>query len=206
MRRRHLLLQDGVDFDLLAECRPQQLGDIENRAVDVDVARLQRLLAGERQQVLDQLGATIRRLIDQAGGLEEIRPVPKACDQHLGGAGDHRQHVVEIMRDAAGELADGIELLRLLKLALGFAPCGDVVIDQRRAADRAGGVAQRTARDHEVDRIAAARQASGDFRSVELFAAQHPHRGQFVQGQGVNRRPGAACPAPADRPPSCPGR
>ena len=41
------------------------------------------------------------------------------------------------MGDAAGELADGVELLRLLQLALGFARSGDVVIDQRRAADRA---------------------------------------------------------------------
>ena len=137
--------QDGLDLDLLAERRPQQLGDVEHRAVDVDIARLQRLLAGKCQQMLDQFGAALGRIVDQFGDALVFRLVGKARDQRFGGAGDDREHVVEIMRDAAGEFADRVELLGLLQLALGFARLRDVVVDQRRAADRAGAVTQRCA-------------------------------------------------------------
>ena len=83
--------------------------------------------------MLDQLAAAFRRLVDQLGGLLQRRPVLEARDQRFGGAGDHGQHVVEVVRDAAGELADGVQFLRLQELVLGFAPGGDVVVDQRRA-------------------------------------------------------------------------
>ncbi len=183
MRGRDLRLEDGLDFDLLAERRAKQLCDIEDGAVDVDIARLQRLLAGEGEQMLDQLGAAFRRLIDQGCRLQQLRLVLQARHQRFGGAGDHGEHVVEIMRDAAGELADGVELLRLLQLALGFARGGDVVIDHGRAADGPGGVAQRAARDHEMKRIAAVRLAYDDFQAVELLAAHRAHRRRFVLGQ-----------------------
>ena len=77
MRGRHLLLQDRVDLDLLAERRAQQLGDVEHGAVDVDIARLQRLPAGEGQQMLDQLAAAFRGLVDHLGGLLQRRPVAR---------------------------------------------------------------------------------------------------------------------------------
>ena len=137
MGGRHFLLEDRVDLDLLAERRPKQFCDVEHGGVDVDIARLQRLAAGEGEQMLDQLAAAFRRLVDQFGRLLQFRLMREARDQRFGGAGDHRQHVVEIVRDAAGELADGVELLRLQQLVLGFARGGGVVIDQRRAADGA---------------------------------------------------------------------
>jgi hypothetical protein len=90
-------------------------------------------------RMLDQLDAAFRRHVDQFGGLLQVGAVGKPCDQRFGGAGDHGQHVVEVVRDAAGELADGVELLRLQQLVLGFARGGGVVIDQRRAADGARG-------------------------------------------------------------------
>ena len=55
------------------------------------------------------------------GGLRQLRLVLEARDQRFGGAGDHGQHVVEVVRDAAGELADGVQFLRLQQLVLGFA-------------------------------------------------------------------------------------
>ena len=75
MRGRHFLFEDRVDLDLLAERRAQQFGDIEHGAVDVDIARLQRLAAGEGEQMLDQLAAAFRRLVDHLGGLLQRRPV-----------------------------------------------------------------------------------------------------------------------------------
>ena len=102
--------------------------------------------------MLDQLAAAFRRLVDQFGGLLQRRLMREARDQRFGGAGDHRQHVVEVVRDAAGELADGVEFLRLQQLVLGFARGGGVVIDQCRAADGARGIAQRPAADDEMNR------------------------------------------------------
>ena len=85
------------------------------------------------------------------------------------------------MGDAAGELADGVELLRLLQLALGVAPGGNVVIDQRRAADGAGCVAQRTAGDHEMLTGCAVGRPQHDFLLVERLAAQHLRRRHFAR-------------------------
>ena len=73
MGGRHFLLEDRVDLDLLAERRAKQFGDIEHGAVDVDIARLQRLAAGEGEQMLDQFAAAFRRLVDQFGGLLQLR-------------------------------------------------------------------------------------------------------------------------------------
>ena len=50
----HLRVQHRLDLDLLAERRPQQFGDIRDRRVDVDVARMQRLAPGKGKQMLDQ--------------------------------------------------------------------------------------------------------------------------------------------------------
>ena len=183
MGGRRFLLEDRVDLDLLAERRAKQFCDVEHGGVDVDIARLQRLAAGEGEQMLDQLAAAFRRLVDQFGRLLQRRLMRKTRDQRFGGAGDHRQHVVEVVRDAAGELADGVELLRLQQLVLGFARGGGVVIDQRRAADGARGVAQRPAADHEMNRRIAADGANHDFLGVERFAAQRARGGHVLDQQ-----------------------
>jgi len=72
----------------------------------------------------------------------------------------------------AGELSDRIEFLRLVKLALGFAGRGNVVENQRSAADGAGSIMQWPAVHHEVSRIATAGRTHADFQPVELFTAQ----------------------------------
>src|SRR5829696_8895333 len=59
--------------------------------------------------------------------------VPQALAQQFEIAEDHREQVVEIMRDSAGELADGLDLLRLAKCGLGAPARGHV----EKAADNA---------------------------------------------------------------------
>ena len=44
-----------------------------------------------------------------------VEPAPGKVDP----ADDHRQHIVEIVRDAAGQLADRLHLLDLAELRLG---------------------------------------------------------------------------------------
>jgi hypothetical protein len=203
MGGRRFPLEDRIDLDLLAERWAKQLCDIEHGRVDVDVARLKRLAAGKGEQVLDQFAAAFRRLVDQLGGLLQPRPILQARDQGLGGAGDHGQHVVEVVRDAAGELADGVELLRLLQLVLGFARGGGVVVDQRRAADGARGIAQRPSADHEMNGGVAANWAHHDFDGVERFAAQRPRCGHVLnqhRGDAVGMKDRAERAQQLDRP------
>ena len=67
MAGRDVGIEHGLDLDLLAQRRPQQLGDIGDGGVDVDIARLQRLAPREGEQMLDQFAAALGRLVDQAG-------------------------------------------------------------------------------------------------------------------------------------------
>ena len=57
----------------------------------------------------------------------KLRPVPLQRARQRVEIADHdRQHVVEVVRDAAGELADGFHLLRLEQLLLDAPAVGDV--------------------------------------------------------------------------------
>ncbi len=69
-----------------------------------------------------ELSGQPRRAVDRVGDCVDIAPPPllrqvRAAQQVRAGAND-RQQVVEIMRHAASELADGFHLLRLAELFL----------------------------------------------------------------------------------------
>ena len=142
--RRGIVREHRFDFDLFAERRPQQPRGIDDQGVDVGAARLQRLSTGEGQQMLGQVGAPRRGGADHVGDLGEMRPVLDRLAEDFDGAGDHGQNVVEVVRDAAGELADGFHLLRLPDLGLGgldllktfdhglgLAPLPDLLLERR---------------------------------------------------------------------------
>ena len=143
---------------MFAQRRPQQLRGAEHQGVDIDVAGLKRLLAGECEQVLGQLRAPIRRLIDHGGDLEQLGPVGESLNHQFRGAGDDGEYVVEVMSHPAGELADGIELLRLPELALVLLGRGDVAIDHDRAGLGAFGIMDRTCAADHVDQLVAPRK------------------------------------------------
>ena len=110
-----IALQHRFDLDVLAKCRPQQLCGLDDQRVDVGLPRLQRLLAGEGQQMLGQIRAAFGGLVDHLGDCRELRSVGDCVGQDLDRAGDDREDVVEVVRDAAGELPDRFHLLRLAK-------------------------------------------------------------------------------------------
>ncbi len=56
----------------------------------------------------------------------KVRIVREGVDEDLGIAENDGQQIVEVVRDAAGELPDGLHLLRLAQLLLGPALVGDV--------------------------------------------------------------------------------
>ena len=121
---------------MFAERRAQQLHGFEHQRVDVDLARLQRLLAGEGEQMLGQIGAAFGGLVDHPGDGRELRIVGDGIRQNADGAGDDGQDIVEVMRDAAGQLADGFHLLGLPELGFRGALFGEVAADEEMPSHR----------------------------------------------------------------------
>ena len=95
--------------------------------------RMQDLPAAEREQLLGQARPRARRERDLARGRLAVRIVRAACvasiDRRV--ARDHRQQIVEVVRDAAGERADRLELLRLVQLLLELLALGDLLRSAR---------------------------------------------------------------------------
>ncbi|HEV8015357.1 MAG TPA: hypothetical protein VGP48_07470, partial [Stellaceae bacterium] len=82
------------------------LGEIRDQLVDRDRLRLQRLLAAIGEKLLGQLRAA-NRGID--GGREKFHRIAVVfgadlIDEHVEIAHDHAENIVEVMRNAAGEL------------------------------------------------------------------------------------------------------
>ena len=63
-----------------------------------------------------QLAAALGRLVDHPGDGLEFGAIGDRFGQDFDGAGDHRQDVVEVVGDAAGQLADRFHLLGLAEL------------------------------------------------------------------------------------------
>ena len=74
------------------------------------------LVASERQQLTGERGGALRGRGDLGGRRVERMLGPQAAGDQFRVADDHREQVVEVVRDAAGEAADRFELLRLMEL------------------------------------------------------------------------------------------
>ena len=88
---------------------------------------LQHLPSAERQQPARQLGAALAGGRDHVGGLLQVGAGLEGQTQRLGVADHDRQQIVEVVREAAGELADRLHLLRLRQLLFGPLAAGEVV-------------------------------------------------------------------------------
>ena len=108
------------DLDPLAQRPVQQLAHAADQDGAVDPLGHQRLGAGEGQQAAGQRGGAGRAFhgVGEVGhdlAPRAVEPAPGEVDA----ADHHRQHIVEVVGDAAGQLADGLHLLDLAKLGLG---------------------------------------------------------------------------------------
>lgn len=128
----------------------QQAADTLHQGRQVDRFVGQFLPAGKRQHALGQRNPTqcaLGRVVQQ---LSEFRLVGQALAHDLQIAKDDRQQVIEIMSDAAGELADGLQFLGLeqcltglLEGLLGLGDIGDVAGDLGKAQQCASVAADR---------------------------------------------------------------
>jgi len=119
--------QAGVHVDVEANVRgddaPEHVLDLRHQGVQIEHLRLEHLAPAEGQQLRDQSAGALTRLADflQIGHETGLVRDLLLFEQELAVAQDCRQQVVEVMRNAAGQMANRLHLLCLPKLFLGQA-------------------------------------------------------------------------------------
>ena len=89
--------------------------------------RSQHLLAAEGQKLARERRCAFGGAGDFLRGPAQVRFGPETLQQKFGVSGNHHQQIVEVVRDAARQPADGLHLLRLAQLLFERAPFGDVL-------------------------------------------------------------------------------
>ena len=97
--------------------------------VAVDLDRPQRLPSAECQQATGEFRAALAGAADVFGKQLEVFPRLELVRQKLRIADDDGQQIVEVVGDAAGELAHGLHLLGLDQLLFGALAVGEVMND-----------------------------------------------------------------------------
>ncbi len=135
--------QHGLDRDLLADGAAQEIRHAGDQPADLDRLRLERLLPGEGEQALGQrgraLGAAHRLLggaLQDRGMLARIAQMPLHA---LEIAHDDREQIVEVMGDAASQMADALHLLRLTQGLLRPLPLKRFRLETGVGGDQLGG-------------------------------------------------------------------
>ena len=141
--------RDHLQRDPRTDGAPDQLLEAGDEAVRVGRSRRQRLAAREREQPVGQRRRPPRRTLRGADVAVDLAGAPLRQPRlhHLQGAGDAGQQVVEVVRDAAGELAHRLHLLRLPQLLLRLEAVSGVDRLGDDGDDGAGRVEQRPDRD-----------------------------------------------------------
>src|SRR5438128_2237138 len=109
MRRCHKI-------DLLAKQAAQHFVHVSDDSVEIQHAGLKDLFAAEGQELARQRSRAGGSLLDLFCVQVEAFGGRKLFQEQVGVANDSGEDVVEIVGDAAGELANGLDLLRLKKL------------------------------------------------------------------------------------------
>ena len=113
-----------VEVDLLADQPPQQHVELGKDVAEIEHLRAQRLPPRERQQLPHQARRPVGVLLDLHDVLERRIGRLVRVEQEIGRHHDGGQHVVEVVRDAAGELADRLHAGALVDLVLQRALAG----------------------------------------------------------------------------------
>lgn len=137
VREHERLASAGIHHEL--DARPDQQRDAPprraDRLVQIERHRLQNLLSAERQQLPRQPRATRCRQLDRSYAVA-LLAVGQRLRQQAAVRADHREEVVEVLRDPAGQPPDGLHLLELARLRLRIRTGGDVA---RRPGESANG-------------------------------------------------------------------
>ena len=90
----------------------------DEHRVQIDRPDGEHLLAAEGQELAGQVAAAAGRLLNLAQVAPRRAGVGRLGQEHVGVALDHHEDVVEVVGHAAGQVADGFELLGLPQLGL----------------------------------------------------------------------------------------
>ena len=104
--------------DRAADAGLQHFADRLDPIRYADRLRIDALPPGEGQELAGQRGAALGRGLDRGDRALHLGIAGRALFQEMQAAADHHQDVVEVMRDAAGELAERVELLRFGQMLL----------------------------------------------------------------------------------------
>ena len=108
-----------LEVDGAADRPAQQLGEAADQLAGVERRRRERLAAPEREQLRGELRGALRARhcrIDMVGRARRVLSDPPAREVER--ANHDRQHIVEVVRNPAGQLADRFHLLQLVQLGL----------------------------------------------------------------------------------------
>src|SRR3546814_754629 len=105
--------QIDLDVNLLAERPPQQIDSPRNQLVEIDCFHLEGLASREGQKLARQVRSAQACLESKLSHLLSIWVELKRFLQKVEVADDDREQIVEVVRYPAGELDDGLHLLRL---------------------------------------------------------------------------------------------
>ncbi len=158
--------------------------------------RAQGLAARKGEQLPHQTGGAVGVLLDLHDVAEGRIGRPVIGEQQVRIADDRGQHIVEIMRDAAGELADRLHFLRLREILLQRALLGRVERKERRARSVA------LVRTREMNRRAERSPSPASVTSSGAASACDPGRRQrgpqrvAIALQNAGNRSSGSAPSP----------
>ena len=112
---------------VLADQPPQHGGGISHRHVEVEHPWGEHLAAAESEQLASELGGAPCRVADLSDVPAHLRVGAHLTLEQAAEAEDRGEQVVEVVSDAACQLADGLHLLGLAQLLLEAKPFGDVL-------------------------------------------------------------------------------
>ena len=110
------------DLDARTDQGADHFGQRLHASPDLEHLRLQRLPPCEGQQLPGQLGGAGHRIRDRLDIAQSPRLRQVGPPQQVYRSADHREQIVEVMRDAAGELAQRLQPLAVLQCFLGRLP------------------------------------------------------------------------------------
>ena len=137
-------LQRDGELHVLADQSAEHALGVAGDAVEIDDLWRVRGAAAEREQPSGQPGGALCRVLNCADARQARIVRPLVVTKHIRRAADHGEQVVEVVGDAASELADGLHLLRLAQLLLECQALGD--LEDAGADEDVRGVGRRTSR------------------------------------------------------------
>ena len=151
------------------------------------------LAAAEEEQLAREIGGALGGGANLAEALDRVGRQVRRLAGQLGLQQDHRENVVEIVRDAAGELADGVHLLRLPELLLHPQPFRDFAHVAMDRIDLGEGIERPRERPLPVRRLDAQLRLGGGQAGVDQRArAGWEHGGEIRRAEGLHQRGGGA--------------